>query len=206
MRNYTDRLTFIIALPRSRTAWMAEFFLPVVNTWHDPLKTCESIDELGQKVDACLSLSGAPLLVIDTAACLFIGEIKTRFPGANFVVVRRNIVDVMHSLKRNCAFSLKEMTKYFTSFDAGVFEHLFHVPFYDFEELKSGHRLDSLWTSVTGHWGGSVATKAFADRSEWWQYMIRMNGTNIQIPFITQYQRTDIDKVRKLFKGIIHVP
>lgn len=50
-----DNVTFLVCLPRSRSAWLAAFLKPVAWTTHDPLKRCESIDELGLRIDAILA-------------------------------------------------------------------------------------------------------------------------------------------------------
>ena len=47
-----EHLTFMLSLPRSRSAWMAEFLRPLcVSSMHNPLQQCASIAELGQKID-----------------------------------------------------------------------------------------------------------------------------------------------------------
>ena len=47
-----EHLTIMLSLPRSRSAWMAEFLRPLcVSAMHNPLQQCASIAELGQKID-----------------------------------------------------------------------------------------------------------------------------------------------------------
>lgn len=98
---YYGNVTFLLCLPRSRSAWLCEFLSPVAITMHDPLKACESIDELGERVDECLTkYPERPVFIGDTAAVLFLPQIMRRFPCARYLIVMRDSWEVEASLKR----------------------------------------------------------------------------------------------------------
>jgi hypothetical protein len=110
--DYAGRLYIVVALPRSRTQWFTWFFNEALVAWHDPLKNCESIDELGTKVDRALFGKDAranKLMIVDTAALFFGKELIARFPGAKFITIKRPAREVDESLKRKTAYSLRVM-------------------------------------------------------------------------------------------------
>jgi hypothetical protein len=118
--DYTGRLYIVVALPRSRTQWFTWFFNEALVAWHDPLKNCESIDELGQKVDRALFGKDAranKLMIVDTAALFFGKELIARFPGARFITIKRPAREVDESLKRQTAYSLRVMMRAHGWFD-----------------------------------------------------------------------------------------
>ena len=101
MIRYYGNTTFMLCMPRSRSAWMCEFLGGVAHTMHDPLKNCASIDELGEKIDEILILDHEqPIFIADTAALFFVDQIRARFPGARYMVVHRPRQDVHASLER----------------------------------------------------------------------------------------------------------
>lgn len=195
MNDYTDRLTFVISLPRSRTAWLCEFFKPYLVTWHDPLKRCASIDELGERVDQALfntEARAAKLMIADTAACFFMPQIVQRFPGAKFIVIERQYRDVCRSLTRKGVFS-----SYMMSLTLGNFIHWdlclpAKTPYFRYENLNL--HLEDLVIHMgllDGDW----------DASTWNEWKKKMIERNIQIPFAQQNAQTNWPKVRKLMAG-----
>lgn len=102
-----DNVTFMMTLPRSRSAWLCQFLRPAgVAALHDPLGQCASIDELGEKIDTEMELlknwcqPETAVFVADTSAVMFFSEIDKRFPFARYLFVYRNYDDVRRSLKR----------------------------------------------------------------------------------------------------------
>lgn len=192
MNDYTDRLTFVISLPRSRTAWLCEFFKPYLITWHDPLKRCESIDELGARVDQALfntEARAAKLMIADTTACFFLPEIVQRFPGANFIVIERPYRDVCRSLTAKGVFSTYLMSLtygYFSNWDLYLPKK---TPYIRYTNLNL--HLEDLVIHMgllDGNW----------DASMWNAWKKRMIARNVQIPFHRQNEQTNWPKVRKL--------
>jgi hypothetical protein len=194
--DYTDRLYFVIAMPRSRTAWLAEFFGKYMCTWHDPLKNCESIGELHTKVDRALfgtEFRAAKLLIADTAACFFLPKIVERFPGAKFIVIERPYNDVCSSLKRKGVFSLQMISSawaYFRGWDIYLPRQRTVTTAFDFINLS----LDDMAAFM-----GLNGDDWNAD--EWRAHKASMIEKNVQVPFATQYAQTNWHKVKKLFVG-----
>lgn len=100
MKHY-EHVTFVMALPRSRTAWMAHTFGQLVQAHHEPLRECASIGELRLRVDDWTRRRpDAPLLIVDTAAVFFHQQIAEHFPHAARIFVERNPDHVRQSLER----------------------------------------------------------------------------------------------------------
>lgn len=193
---YYGNTTFVIALPRSRTAWMAETFAQDAFTMHDPLKECESIGELKNKVDRTLGYVDdsrvrihIPLIVIDTAAMFFYPEINERFPGARYMFVRRQPNDVMRSLAKagQPTQAIAEANKYYNAARgmANVDKHMSMIVQY--EDLDNRKVLFNMW-------------RFFGCLDEppagWFD---EMSAKNVQIPFSEQQRMTNSAKVSKLF-------
>lgn len=196
MHDYTGRLYFVIALPRSRTAWMCKFFSRYAVTWHDPLKNCESIDELGAKVDNALfntNVRASKIMIADTAGLFFMQEIVARFPGARFIVIERHFREVCESLRREGVFSLISMSS-----ALGYFKQWQYIlPEKDtmcvlFERINIDLGTMAVFLGVTaGKW----------DADSWRAWKEHMIHTNVQIPFTRQHAQTNWPKVRKLLRG-----
>lgn len=97
-----NRLTFMLSLPRSRSAWMAEFLRPFCASasWHCPLQQCASIEELGAKVDNIGRASPGRIFIADVAAMFFFDRLLARFPGAQYLVVHRPAREVENSMRQ----------------------------------------------------------------------------------------------------------
>jgi hypothetical protein len=191
---YYGNVTFVMSLPRSRTAWMAQTFYPGLYTMHDPLKACESIAELQQFVDSHLHEAleyhrEHPVAVIDTSAVFFYPEINLRFPRARYLFVRRRMEDVQHSLAKagQPTEMIREANKHYTAARtlANVDKHATMVVQY--EDLNDVRVLHNMWRFMG----------ALGDPGE--GYFERMLGQNIQIPFEQQQRETDRHKVSRLF-------
>lgn len=87
---------FIIALPRSRTAWLSYFLTsPDCDCLHDPLGQCESLDDL----QAMFDNSQAPLVgCVDTSSPLFFDAIHARWPDSRYLFVFREPAEIVASL------------------------------------------------------------------------------------------------------------
>lgn len=79
---------FVFCLPRSRSAWLANFLTyESVFCFHDPLPECLSIEDL----EAKLATTGTPIAgAADTGAMFWVEEIIEHFPSARFVVLARD--------------------------------------------------------------------------------------------------------------------
>lgn len=96
-----EHVTLCFSLPRSRSQWLAWFFGQAVTSWHDPLKHCEHPLNLKWMID---QQPGKRLFIADTSAVLFHDAITRSLPGANFLYVLRDPIDVCASLKRETGF------------------------------------------------------------------------------------------------------
>ena len=85
---------FIISLPRSRSAWLANFLTAGDGfCFHEALRSVQTLDEYEQKVKA-ETLKYESVGDADPSLVPVLGEIVKRFPDAKFVVVRRDVLAV----------------------------------------------------------------------------------------------------------------
>jgi hypothetical protein len=89
---------FIVGLPRSRTAWLANF-LTNGNSFchHEAMRTCSNLDELAAKLDDHANF--AEIGDADPTLCPILPQVIERFPAAKFVFIFRDIHDVAESHK-----------------------------------------------------------------------------------------------------------
>lgn len=188
-----EHVTFMLCLPRSRSAWMAEFMRPyVAASLHNPLQQCASIAELGEKIDAA---PPGRVFVADVAALFFFDKLVTRFPGAKFLVVHRPAREVELSMQklgvkpplnvRAAGKQLVELGQQLRMRDDCMTGTFF--------ELHSPRIVQAISKFVTG-----------VDVP--YSYYMRMKDRNIQASIAEQIARTDFVKQRALFgeAKIIH--
>lgn len=181
-----EHLTIMLSLPRSRSAWMAEFLRPLcAATLHNPLQQCDSVEELGRKIDA---LPEGRVFVSDVAAMFFFSRLLTRFPGARYLVVHRAACEVERSM-RNIGISppinIRKAEKQLLE----IANHIRPSPWSmtgTFFELHSPQIL----AAIAAFSSGRAVEPA---------YLRRMMQTNIQVSIQDQVARTDIAKQRMLF-------
>ncbi len=104
---------FVVALPRSRTAWLANFLSSDAHAMHEPLSEHGSVEVLARRVDA---LPPGAAVIADTGAAMFIDEILRTFPNARFCVVTREPRDVKRSI-RGMGLSLEGFDKVLAAFE-----------------------------------------------------------------------------------------
>lgn len=189
-----DNVTFMMCLPRSRSAWLAEFLAYGAYTLHDPLADCENIEELGRKIDRALTISpDLPVFVADTCAVYFAREIRERFPHARYLFVYREYEAVYRSLqkagltgltKRRLGEMLERWSIAFRVLDS-KYEFCYEVSF-----VNLNNELRNIWRFVG-------LRSSFNE-----PYASCMTQRNIQIPAIAQMQRAHPEKMAKLFKSV----
>jgi hypothetical protein len=87
---------FILSLPRSRTAWLAAFLsYSDVNCYHEAIPRAGSLAMLRRWMGEAPIVGNS-----DCGNILVADKLVAMFPTAKFVVVRRNVSDVCHSLRR----------------------------------------------------------------------------------------------------------
>jgi len=93
---------FIASLPRSRTAWLANFLTYGPSyCFHEPLSDY-SLEDYPRLLESTgTTFSG----VADSLNCLVMEQLIDMFPRARVVVIRRNIEEVAHSVQK--AFNIK---------------------------------------------------------------------------------------------------
>jgi hypothetical protein len=191
MQRY-DNLTFMMCLPRSRSAWLSTFLKPVAWTMHDPLKQCASVEELGSVIDDAYKRGADHVFVADTAAVLFSGDLGWRFPNAKYLFVERDPKRVNDSLRR----AGMNVQPHFYDVMCHAYRHallvskarsdlMLEVPFDDIDK-----RLLNIWRFVGS---GNLLNAEYAER---------MKATNVQIPFDEQLRNTDTAKVRRLLSRL----
>lgn len=189
-----EHLTIMLSLPRSRSAWMAEFLrIPgVVDTLHNPLQQCGSIEELGTKVDA---LTAGRVFVSDVAALFFFDQLVVRFPGAKFLIVHRPAREVAHSMEKLGIvppLDLRKAEKQLVDIASSI-RHNDWVLAGSYFELHNPTLLSAIFKFVSGQVVSS-------------RHLHTMMARNVQVPLQEQIARTDIQKQRLLFgkAKIIH--
>lgn len=101
-----EHVTLCFSLPRSRSQWLAWLYGHAVESWHDPLKHCESPLDLKALID---SHGPTRLFIADTSAILFHSAIVESLPGARRLYVVRPLDDVCASLKRETGFPRRSL-------------------------------------------------------------------------------------------------
>jgi hypothetical protein len=189
-----NHVTFLLCLPRSRSAWLAQFMRPYcAASWHNPLQQCASIEELGRKIDD-ISTPGN-IFIADVAALFFFDKLVVRFPGAKYIIVHRPAHEVEHSMKRlnvNPPLNVRSAEKQLVEL-ANSLRMRSDVMTGTFFELNSAEIVRAICRFVTG------IVPPF-------EYYRRMARTNVQVPVAEQILRTDLVKQRLLFGSakIVH--
>lgn len=181
-----SHVTFMLCLPRSRSAWMCEFLRPVATTYHDPLKRCSSITDLKQLIPYT-----DPVFIADTAAVFFTQQIIREFPGAKFLFVFRTRHDVIVSLSNAArAFNLMALEEAEASLHKSLRavkaegRKMMGVRFCDINQ-----NLQKIWGFVS-----CPDSPLFPV-----DHTARTVGRNIQVPFAEQNRQTDYNKMHALF-------
>lgn len=98
------RVTFLFALPRSRTQWFVEMVKRTgAVAWHDPSKDCTHPQQLVDKINHWLDNNAGRLFIADTAALLFHRYLTTAFPDLDDIYVMRKYADTLESVRRQTA-------------------------------------------------------------------------------------------------------
>lgn len=181
-----EHLTIMLSLPRSRSAWMAEFLRPLcVSSMHNPLQQCASIAELGQKIDKQPS---GRVFVSDVAGLFFFDQLLVRFPGAQYLVVHRAASEVEQSMRKQGIqppLNVRKAERQLLDIAAHIRPHPWSMTG-TFFELHSPQILMAVAKFATGH--------AVEPR-----YLHQMMNRNVQVPIQEQIARTDMQKQRQLF-------
>lgn len=191
-----DNVTFMMTLPRSRSAWLCRYLEPAAITFHDLLATCDSIDELGRIIDSTIRVDNAqdyPLFVADTSAVLFHAQIMDRFPGARYLFVYRDLNKVYESLWANGMRGLtrKRLRSWrLAQLDAWTRCNSRQEFRYDVQfDLMNTH-LHNLWRFI--------GARTLFDQD----YTNRMILKHVSIPAAVQAEHLNPAKVAKLFRSI----
>lgn len=180
-----EHLTIMLCLPRSRSAWMAEFLRPHVTvSMHNPLQQCASIEELGQKIDA---VQGT-VFISDVAGLFFFDKLIERFPGAKYLFVHRPSREVEASMARLgvvAPLDLRKAEKQLLDIANGI-RHNAWVMSGSFFELHNPALLGAIVRFVSGQF---VTPR----------HLHAMMNKNVQVSIADQIARTDIQKQRLLF-------
>ena len=180
-----EHLTFMLSLPRSRSAWMAEFMKPYcVASLHNPLQQCASIEELGTKLDA---LPAGRVFVSDVAGLFFFEQLVTRFPGAQFLIVHRPAREVEHSMRKigvEPPLNVRKAEKQLLDIANSIRHHHWTMTG-TFFELNSPQVLAAIARFASG---ATVEPR----------HLYNMMQRNVQVPIAEQIARTDMMKAEKI--------
>jgi hypothetical protein len=186
-----SHVTFLLCLPRSRSAWLAQFVSPVAIALHDPLSQCASIDELGDKIDALLFGSNKAVFVADTAAVLFYAQIVNRFPNCKFLLVWRIPAEVKESLRKQGMSSLDIVDRC----DDAILNMLR-------DPLPTGRFFCTNYWNLNGCLRDILTFVSDKGVLVSDLYITVMRNRNIQVPLDEQEAKLDRGKVKKLFASI----
>lgn len=111
---------FVLALPRSRTAWITNWLSQDTVTMHEPMVECANLRDL----DAMIDRSGAdrdagPVVVADTAFPLMVDALLAHFPRCRFLIVDRDPGEVQRSLLV-AGMSVDDFPRLVAAFKRGV--------------------------------------------------------------------------------------
>lgn len=188
-----EHLTIMLSLPRSRSAWMAEFLRPFcAASLHNPLQQCASIEELGQRIDA---LPPGRVFISDVAALFFFDQLVVRFPGAQYLLVHRPAHEVEHSMNRigvHPPLNIRKAEKQLHDIAQHIRLHPWSMTG-TFFELNSPAILAAIAKFATG-----------ADVPP--RHLFQSMNRNVQVSIQDQIARTDMVKQKILFgtAKIIH--
>lgn len=182
-----SHVTFMLSLPRSRSAWMAEFMRPFIVSMHNPLQQCASIDELGTRID---NAPKGRVFVSDVAALFFFEKLLIRFPGAKYLIVHRPAHEVEHSMSKLGVappINLRSAEKRLISI-GNALRGRGDCMSGTFFELNSPEYMKMIARFVLG----MVPP---------YDYYLRMQRRNVQVSIADQAARTDMLKQRQLFRS-----
>ena len=91
-----EHVTLCFSLPRSRSQWLVWLYGHGCQSWHDPLKHCESPLDLKTRIDARGNKDR--LFIADTSALLFHTALTASLPGARRLYVMRPWNEVLASI------------------------------------------------------------------------------------------------------------
>lgn len=161
----------VVALPRSRTAWLARWLC----VEHEPLSRIGSLDEL-------------PDGVVDTASALFFPAIYKRWPDARYLFVFRDFPEIRKSAQKVgiTTTGLPELAqRQLDAYHAVCWRD--NVRAVRFEQLSDLQTLCSVWTHLTREPFSAVRAK-------------RMCGENIQCDPTALCKSVDIARFKKLLQ------
>lgn len=185
--NRYDNVTFMLCLPRSRSAWLAQFFLTYIPAMHDTLGRCESIDEFKREVDAKIGwATEVPVFVAETAGIFVWNQMYDAFPHARFLFVDRNAAHVRSSLRTNkmSSASVSMMSQRFDAAKQALYFRGAYSLCVPYERINA--ELRNIWRFVG-------MSKLFDER-----YAQQAMEHNYQVPVDVQRARMDPSKFNKL--------
>lgn len=141
---------FIVGLPRSRTAWLANLLTygPAF-CLHDGLRDCETPDELATRLAATGALWPGDA---DPALPLFFRKIHARWPGARYVFIHRDPRQAREAYVRatKSLVTRKEAIKHFDALEPALLamktalrgQHVLEI---EFERLEFRESARAIW-------------------------------------------------------------
>jgi hypothetical protein len=144
MEEETQERYFITGLPRSRTAWLANFFTYGLSwCWHEGIKFKENHMEI----------DGYQYIGDSDSSHVMQHELQWKYPKAKVVIVKRNEDDVRASLREMFKHMAKETVDKSLDANIGALEvfrqrcleisqPLYEIPF---EDLDSEKEMERMW-------------------------------------------------------------
>ena len=165
---------FIIGLPRSRTAWLANFFTHGPSyCYHDPLVECESLDDLDKmEIQTDTEYVGFS----DAAFSLMLDRLSVAYPFAPKIIVHRPL----HIVRSSCE------KVGLTPPPDGISLHAINGLHVQYQHLNEIPVLSAMWNHVIG--------KGFSERRA--RMLIDMK---IESMLSETISRVNTERVRRLF-------
>ena len=136
---------FIASQPRSRTAWLANFFTTGSSyCYHEALKSCPTVLELQKAFEE------TPADYVgnsDSGLPFYIDEVMSAFPEAKLVVIERDPAEVLRSLQKaypQTPEGLKEAVE-LTGQALEILKKKYHPLVVGYEELNRPETCRKLW-------------------------------------------------------------
>lgn len=137
------RTFFVVGLPRSRTAWLANL-LTYENShcFHDGLRFCNSFAD----VKPLFESAGTPIVGnCDSSLIMFLPKMLEIYPDAKVLVINRRWSEVSCSLNKMGLPAFSALSDMFEKFKAGG-----DSPVIPYEDLSSVDTCEMIWDYLIG--------------------------------------------------------
>ena len=188
VRQDEKQIFFTVSLPRSGTAWLANYFTYGPSyCYHEPLADCSSLEDLYRKID---NTPRRVVGVADTLVPLFIPKIAKRYPNAKYIIIDRPEEDVKLSLYK-AGYNTSGFEHHLVAFKSAKDYLQANAPYDNFKSAWFDHMFVP---TIGGSWEWIVGTKSNKFRDQ------QLCDTNVQVIPTSLLRRYNRDRQASLLK------